>query len=273
MGVGAALIMPATLSIAAVIFPASERPKAVAIWSAVAGLGGLLGPLASGVLLRFFWWGSVFLVAAPMAGVVLVLVAWLVPTSRDDDQRPLDAVGSALSIVALGCLLYGIIEGPEAGLAEPVGDRLLRRGAGGILGIRPVGAPGPVPHARPGVLPQPGLQPRIDGRRRDLLRPVRHVLHPHPVLPVRAGPLAARSGSPHPAPIGGRVAAGTPHPCRGRPIRSAGHTQVPDWSSWPSGSQRWGRSARLRPTGSRRSPSWSWPSGCHSSCRPRRTPS
>ena len=119
MGVGAALIMPATLSIAAVIFPASERPKAVAVWSAAAGLGGLVGPLASGLLLHFFWWGSVFLVAAPMAGVVLVLVAWLVPTSRDEDQRPLDAVGSALSIVALGCLLYGIIEGPELGWQNP----------------------------------------------------------------------------------------------------------------------------------------------------------
>ncbi len=119
MGVGAALIMPATLSIAAVIFPASERAKAVAVWSAVAGLGGLLGPLTSGVLLHFFWWGSVFLVAAPMAGVVLVLVAWIVPTSRDEDQRPLDVVGSALSIVALGCLLYGIIEGPELGWRNP----------------------------------------------------------------------------------------------------------------------------------------------------------
>ncbi len=119
MGVGAALIMPATLSIAAVIFPASERPKAVAVWAAVAGVGGLLGPLASGLLLRYFWWGSVFLVAAPMAGVVLVLVARMVPTSRDDDQRPLDAVGSALSIVALGCLLYGIIEGPQLGWRNP----------------------------------------------------------------------------------------------------------------------------------------------------------
>ena len=119
MGVGAALIMPATLSIAAVIFPPSERPKAAAVWSAAAGLGGLVGPLASGLLLHFFWWGSVFLVAAPMAGVVLVLVAWMVPTSRDDGRRPLDAVGAALSIVALGCLLYGIIEGPELGWRNP----------------------------------------------------------------------------------------------------------------------------------------------------------
>lgn len=119
MGVGAALVMPATLSIAAVIFPASERAKAVAAWSAAAGLSGLVGPVIGGVLLRYFWWGSIFLFTVPVAGVVLGLVAWIVPTSRDEAQRPLDAVGSALSIVALGCLLYGIIEGPELGWRDP----------------------------------------------------------------------------------------------------------------------------------------------------------
>ena len=119
MGVGAALVMPATLSIAAVIFPASERAKAVAAWSAAAGLSGMLGPVIGGVLLRYFWWGSAFLFTVPFAGVVLALVAWIVPTSRDEAQRPLDAVGSALSIVALGCLLFGIIEGPELGWLDP----------------------------------------------------------------------------------------------------------------------------------------------------------
>lgn len=119
MGVGAALVMPATLSIGAVIFPASERAKAVAAWSAAAGLSGMLGPVIGGVLLRYFWWGSAFLFTVPVAGVVLALAAWIVPTSRDEARRPLDAVGSALSIVALGCLLYGIIEGPELGWRDP----------------------------------------------------------------------------------------------------------------------------------------------------------
>ena len=119
-GAGAALIMPATLSIVSVVFPASERPKAVAVWAAFAGVGGLLGPITSGILLRFFWWGSVFLIAAPLAGIVLSLVLWLVPTSRDDEQRPLDMVGAALSILGLGCLLYGIIEGPELGWGNPL---------------------------------------------------------------------------------------------------------------------------------------------------------
>ena len=115
MGVAAALVMPATLSIATVIFPRSERPKAVAIWAAFAGAGGALGPPISGILLNFFWWGSVFLVAVPVAGVVLAGTLWIVPESRDDEQRPLDVVGALVSIAALGSLLFAVIEGPELG--------------------------------------------------------------------------------------------------------------------------------------------------------------
>ena len=115
MGVAAALVMPATLSIATVIFPRPERPKAVAVWAAFAGAGGAIGPPVSGILLNFFWWGSVFLVAVPVAGVVLAGAAWIVPESRDDERRPLDVVGALVSIAALGSLLFAVIEGPEFG--------------------------------------------------------------------------------------------------------------------------------------------------------------
>jgi len=119
MGVAAALVMPATLSIATVIFPRSERPKAIAVWAAFAGAGGAIGPPVSGILLNFFWWGSVFLVAVPVAGVVLVGALWIVPESRDDEQRPLDIAGALISIAALGSLLFAVIEGPELGWASP----------------------------------------------------------------------------------------------------------------------------------------------------------
>ncbi len=119
MGVAAALVMPATLSIATVIFPRSERPKAVAVWAAFAGAGGAIGPPVSGILLNFFWWGSVFLVAVPVAAVVLAGTAWIVPESRDDEQRPLDIAGALLSIAALGSLLFAVIEGPELGWGSP----------------------------------------------------------------------------------------------------------------------------------------------------------
>lgn len=118
MGVGAALVMPATLSIITVVFPASERAKAIAIWVGFAGAGGALGLLSGGVLLDFFWWGSVFFINIPIALVVLVAVLVIVPTSRDEEQRPLDVGGSLLSIAGLGILLYGIIEGPDRGWTD-----------------------------------------------------------------------------------------------------------------------------------------------------------
>ncbi len=119
LGVAAALVMPATLSIATVIFPRSERPKAVAVWAAFAGAGGAIGPPVSGILLNFFWWGSVFLVAVPVAAVVLVGTAWIVPESRDEERRPMDVVGALVSIAALGSLLFAVIEGPEFGWGSP----------------------------------------------------------------------------------------------------------------------------------------------------------
>ncbi|MCY3806298.1 MAG: MFS transporter [bacterium] len=119
LGVAAALVMPATLSIATVIFPRSERPKAVAVWAAFAGAGGAIGPPISGILLNFFWWGSVFLVAVPVAAVVLIGTLWIVPESQDDERRPLDVVGALVSIAALGSLLFAVIEGPELGWGSP----------------------------------------------------------------------------------------------------------------------------------------------------------
>ncbi len=115
MGVAAAFVMPSTLSILTNVFPAQERPKAIAIWAGISGGGAALGPIASGYLLEHFWWGSVFLVNLPIILVALVAVALLVPSSRDAEEQPLDVPGAALSIVALGSLVYGIIEGPHHG--------------------------------------------------------------------------------------------------------------------------------------------------------------
>ncbi len=118
MGIGSALIMPATLSIIAVVFPPSERTKAIAVWVGFSGAGGALGVLAGGFLLNFFWWGSVFFITIPFALVVLIAVITIVPTSRDEEQRSLDIGGSILSIAGLGILLFGIIEGPERGWTD-----------------------------------------------------------------------------------------------------------------------------------------------------------
>ena len=115
MGVGAALIMPATLSIIANVFKAAERGKAIAIWAALAAVGIGLGPLAGGLLLQWFDWWSVFLVNVPFAAVALLLGIRYVPESRDPHPGSFDLLGAALSTVGFSILVYAIIEAPEKG--------------------------------------------------------------------------------------------------------------------------------------------------------------
>jgi DHA2 family multidrug resistance protein-like MFS transporter len=124
MGVGAAFIMPATLSLLTTVFPPHERRKAIAIWAGFAGAGGALGPLVVGFLLTEWWifpahwWGSAFLVNTVAVTAVLVAVLVFAPESRDEDATPLDPLGAVLSLVGLTGLLYGIIEGPERGWTD-----------------------------------------------------------------------------------------------------------------------------------------------------------
>ena len=115
MGVGAALIMPATLSILTDVFPPHERTRAIAIWAGFAGAGSAIGVVSGGVLLEWFAWWSVFLINIPIAAVALLAGLWLVPSSRDPDHTPLDPAGALLSIAGLAALLYAIIEGPDRG--------------------------------------------------------------------------------------------------------------------------------------------------------------
>jgi len=119
MGVGAALIMPSTLSLLQSAFAPRERAKAIAVWAGFAGAGGAIGPLLGGFLLEHFWYGSVFFVAVPIAAVALVASAVLAPRSRERVARPLDPGGALLSVIGFGALLYAIIEGPERGWSHP----------------------------------------------------------------------------------------------------------------------------------------------------------
>ncbi len=117
-GVGAAFIMPSTLSIITVIFPPEERRRAIAVWAGFAGAAGAIGPLITGLLLEAFWWGSAFLVVVPVVVVAFVAIAVYAPRSRDDATTPLDPFGSALSLVGVASLVFGIIEGAERGWTD-----------------------------------------------------------------------------------------------------------------------------------------------------------
>ncbi|MCU1463868.1 MAG: drug resistance transporter [Acidimicrobiales bacterium] len=120
MGVGGAFIMPSTLSIITNVFTdPRERGKAIGVWAGVSALGLGLGPISGGVLLEHFWWGSVFIVNLPIVIAGLVLGYVLIPESRDPTHARLDPVGALLSIVALGSLLWSVIEAPAKGWGSP----------------------------------------------------------------------------------------------------------------------------------------------------------
>ncbi|GAA3554063.1 MFS transporter [Nonomuraea rosea] len=111
MGIGGAAIMPATLAIISNIFPPSERGKAIGVWAGGVGLAVAIGPITGGLLIEHFWWGSVFLINVPIVLVSMVLIATVVPESRDPKPSKLDPVGVVLSIIGLVSIVYGIIRG------------------------------------------------------------------------------------------------------------------------------------------------------------------
>lgn len=132
MGAGAALVMPATLSIITTTFrDPTERARAIGVWSGAAGLGVALGPVSGGWLLEHFWWGSAFLVNVPVIAVALLAAATVVPESRDDNAPRIDVIGAALSIAALVSLLWAIIEAPHYGWTST--STLVAFGGGAVL--------------------------------------------------------------------------------------------------------------------------------------------
>ncbi|MBB4705014.1 EmrB/QacA subfamily drug resistance transporter [Sphaerisporangium siamense] len=120
MGLGGAAVMPATLAIISNVFAPRERAKAIGVWAGGVGLAVAIGPIVGGLLLEHFWWGSVFLVNVPIVVVSSVLIAVIVPESRNPDRARLDPLGVLLSIVGLVGVVYGIIKIGELGtVADP----------------------------------------------------------------------------------------------------------------------------------------------------------
>ncbi len=116
MGVGAALLFPATLAILVNVFTApKERAIAISVWAATAGIAVAVGPVTGGLLLDHYWWGSVLMINAPVIAVALVLVARFVPTSRDTTIGRFDPIGTLVSIAGITVLVWTVIEGPTHG--------------------------------------------------------------------------------------------------------------------------------------------------------------
>src|SRR6201995_1502618 len=132
MGLGAAVVMPATLSILHAVFPPKERPQAIAAWSAVTGAGVVIGPTLGGLLLSPFWWGSVFLINLPLAALALIGVLLTVPETAEPSRQRFDLLGVALIAGSLFALVDAIIEAPDRGWTGPV---TLAEGAAALAGL------------------------------------------------------------------------------------------------------------------------------------------
>ncbi len=111
MGLGAALIMPATLSILTNTYTEpKDRAKALGVWSGMNGLGVVLGPIIGGWLLEHFWWGSVFLINVPLAAVGIIAGILILRDSYDPTAKRPDLIGAVLSLGGLGVILFGLIQ-------------------------------------------------------------------------------------------------------------------------------------------------------------------
>lgn len=114
MGAAAALIYPATLALLSTIFTdRREKAMAIGIWSGVSGLAVAVGPVSGGILLQHFAWHSIFLVNIPLVVLALIAGKTLLPNSRDEAPGRFDVMGAALSVGAVGLLVWTIIEAPD----------------------------------------------------------------------------------------------------------------------------------------------------------------
>ncbi|WP_112248443.1 MFS transporter [Kribbella monticola] len=120
-GIGASALSPASLALLAAAYPVpQERIKAIGLWAGFSGIGLVAGPVAGGVLTDAFGWPAIFLVNLPI-GVILLLVGLRhLEESRNPSAPAIDIPGTALSILAVGALTYGLIEGGARGWTSPI---------------------------------------------------------------------------------------------------------------------------------------------------------
>lgn len=109
LGIGGAMIMPATLSILRAVFPdRRERAVAIGVWTAVAAVGAAIGPVLGGFLVENFWWGSVFLINVPLVALLLPLARWLLPESKGGAEGPWDVLGALMAAAGVLGVVFGV---------------------------------------------------------------------------------------------------------------------------------------------------------------------
>ncbi len=134
-GVGAAMIMPVTLSVITSTFPEEQRPQAIGIWAGVAGSGGLVGLFASSFMVDVLTWRWLFAVPIVLVAFSAFMTKRYVPNSADGSDHRFDVGGSLLSMLAIGSLIMGIHEGPERGWTDPITLAGLGIGLAALIGF------------------------------------------------------------------------------------------------------------------------------------------
>lgn len=120
-GIGAAALSPASLALLAAAHPVpQERVKAIGLWAGFSGIGLAAGPLAGGLLVDAFGWPAIFLVNAPIGAVLLLAGLRILIESRNPSAPAIDTPGTVLSVLSVGALTYGLIEGGSLGWTSPV---------------------------------------------------------------------------------------------------------------------------------------------------------
>ena len=135
MGIGAAAIMPSTLSIITTSFEGEQRGKAIGIWVGIAGGGAVIGLFGTALLLEFFAWSSFFALNVLLATLGFIGTVVVLPESREIAAHRLDWTGALFTIIGVGSAVFGIIEGPENGWTAPITIAALTVGVIGIVGF------------------------------------------------------------------------------------------------------------------------------------------
>ncbi len=120
-GIGGALLVPGSLAIISASFSDDKRGRAIGTWSGFTSITTVIGPVIGGWLVQYASWRWVFFLNVPLAVIVLVVLFWRVPESRDEAMnRKLDWVGTILTVIGLGGLVFGLIEAGSFGLGSPL---------------------------------------------------------------------------------------------------------------------------------------------------------
>jgi MFS family permease len=119
-GAGGALLVPASLAIVGASFEGRQRAKAIGLWGALSGTAMAVGPVLGGWLVEDVSWRAAFLITPAMALVAIPIALSHVPESRDPEAHKLDLIGAAIATLALGGLVYGLIESSASGFTDPV---------------------------------------------------------------------------------------------------------------------------------------------------------